>query len=61
MDLSAIESGQVYLRLVRVDIAQVTRDAVDSFRGRAAQVGIALEYTGPVRDLTVRADQIPTA
>ncbi|HET8679913.1 MAG TPA: ATP-binding protein [bacterium] len=56
LDLSAIESGQVRLRLVPTDIAQVAHGMVESFRGRAAQASIALDYAGPGRGLSVRAD-----
>lgn len=56
LDLSAIESGRMHLRLAPTDIAQVAHDAIESFRGRAAQASIALEHSGPARGLTVRAD-----
>jgi signal transduction histidine kinase len=56
LDLSAIESGRVQLRMAPTDVAHLTRETVESFSARAAQAGIALEYVGPVRSLSARAD-----
>jgi signal transduction histidine kinase len=56
LDLSAVESGRVHLHLVPTDLAEVTASAVESFRARASQHGIALERIGPARGVTVHAD-----
>lgn len=56
LDLSAIESGGVQLRMISTDIAHLVHEAIESFRARATQAGIALAQHGPVRGLSVRAD-----
>jgi signal transduction histidine kinase len=56
LDLSAIESGRVQLQMASTDVAHLARETVESFSARAAQAGIALEYVGPVRSLSARAD-----
>ena len=56
LDLSAIESGGVQLRMVPTDLAQVARDTVESFHARAEQAGIALVLNQPTRSPNVRAD-----
>ena len=56
LDLSAVESGRVQLRMAPTDIADLARETVESFRTRATQGGIALEYNGPAPGLAARAD-----
>lgn len=56
LDLSAIESGRVQLHLEPTDIGQLVGRVVGSFRGRAAQAGIALGQEGPARGLTAHVD-----
>ncbi len=61
LDLSAIESGRVHLRLVTTDLGALARDVVGSFRPRAAQQGVALELAGTEGGPSVLADPDRTA
>ena len=56
LDLSQVESGRVQLRLEPVTVSEVIERAVQPFRARAEQAGIALSVETSPRLPRVRAD-----